>query len=141
MEVHCPTCGQECSRTIQDDLDSQTLSMMSLFLQKGVKLSKGEARVLAALRGRNRPVSRNLLMDRIYGLSPDADCPDDKIIDVWICKVKPKIKQTGLPWKIVTHWGLGYELEEDKAPQTLRRVALGVTACLLLAHPVLGRLF
>ncbi len=140
MEIHCPTCGQGCSREIQDALDSRTLAVMSLFLQKGVSLTKGEARVLAALRGKNRPISRNLLMDQVYGLGPDADYPDDKIIDVWICKLKPKIRKANLPWKIVTHWGLGYELEEEKSGQMLRRTACALMILLPLGQVLASRL-
>ena len=140
MNVNCPTCGQQCLNEIRDNLDKQTLAIMSLFMSRGVKIAKGEARLLAAMRQKNRPISRSLLMDQIYGLQPDADCPNDKIIDVWVSKARRRIREAKLDWRIVTHWGLGYELEEDKAPQTLRRVTIGLGTCLLLAHPVLGRI-
>ncbi len=138
--MECPTCGQPSFRGTRDSLDQRALAMKSLFLQRGVELTKGEARVLAILRGKNRPISRNLIMDQMYWDRSDGEFPDDKIIDVWICKVKPKIQKAKLPWRVLTHWGLGYQLEEENPSKSLKRIACTLMILLPLGQVILSRL-
>ncbi len=140
MDVHCPTCGQPCSPTTQDSHESQAAAIRSLFLQRGVEVTKGEARFLAVLRGRNRPVARTHIMDLLYGFRADGECPEEKILDVWVCKIKPKIEKSKLPWKLVTHYGLGYELREGQTKPILFRTACALMILLPLGQVLVSRL-
>lgn len=59
---------------------------------------------------RGRTVSRQTLYNAIYALMPQADWPHDKIIDVYICYIRRRLK--GTRWEIRTVWGSGYSLHE-----------------------------
>lgn len=54
---------------------------------------------------RGRTVSREMLMDLVYG---GMDEPDVKIIDVYIYKLRRKLALMGAPNMIETVWGRGY---------------------------------
>lgn len=58
-------------------------------------------------------VPKTRLMDALYGLQGDE--PGDKIIDVFICKLRRKIKPLGVA--IHTHWATGYSLGAEGAPR------------------------
>lgn len=51
-------------------------------------------------------VTKTLAMDAIYGDRPDADVAEEKIVDVWICKIRAKLEPWGI--EIETNWGQGY---------------------------------
>ena len=52
-------------------------------------------------------------MDRLYN---DTDEPDDKIIDVFVCKLRKKLSAAGVEGaEIATKWGKGFALEEKTA--------------------------
>lgn len=48
------------------------------------------------------------LLEHLYSTEPDIDRGDQKIIDVYICKIRRKLR--GCPWVIKTRWGVGYYL-------------------------------
>jgi len=57
-------------------------------------------------------VSKESFLSQIYG---GMDEPEIKIIDVFLCKIRQKIKKiTGDESYIHTVWGRGYTLEEKK---------------------------
>ena len=57
-------------------------------------------------------VSKESFLSQIYG---GMDEPEIKIIDVFLCKIRQKIKKiTGKETYIHTVWGRGYTLEEEK---------------------------
>ena len=57
-------------------------------------------------------VSKESFLSQIYG---GMDEPEIKIIDVFLCKIRQKIKKiTGNETYIHTVWGRGYSLEEEK---------------------------
>lgn len=58
-------------------------------------------------------VSREGLMVAIYGGSPD-DEPEMKIIDVFVCKLREKMRRFGSPYAIETVWGVGYRMVNTK---------------------------
>jgi two-component system cell cycle response regulator CtrA len=45
----------------------------------------------------------------LYSTNPD-DPPDEKILDVWICKMRKKLTPFGI--EIKTHWGECWEIPE-----------------------------
>lgn len=51
--------------------------------------------------------SKDKIMDHLYQLSPD-DEPDQKIVDVFVCKLRRKLEPLGL--EIGTAWARGYYL-------------------------------
>ncbi|WP_054310002.1 helix-turn-helix domain-containing protein [Mesorhizobium sp. 1M-11] len=59
--------------------------------------------------------SREQLLDRIYSLRPN-DPPEIKIIDVFICHIRRKLKPLGV--QIQNVWGRGYRLlpAEERKP-------------------------
>lgn len=59
-----------------------------------------------------RVVSKEAFLDQMYQLTDKE--PDIKIIDVFICKMRKKLKRTGLD--VRTWWGRGYSLEQPTKP-------------------------
>lgn len=57
-----------------------------------------------------RVVRKDGVHQALYALRP-GDAPDLKIIDVLVCKMRPKLKA----WEIVTAWGEGYMMRERVA--------------------------
>jgi len=54
--------------------------------------------------------SRSHLMDALYGGEPEADEPDDSILNVWVCKIRYKLEKLSLPYEIRNLHGHGYRL-------------------------------
>lgn len=59
---------------------------------------------------RGDAVTKNGLMDAVYTTGID-DQPEIKIIDVFICKLRKKLKPFGI--EIATIWGVGYQMTAD----------------------------
>lgn len=57
----------------------------------------------------NRVCTKTDLMNHLYG---GLDEPDDKIVDVFVCKVRKKLVRHGIV--ITTIWGRGYMLKSDQ---------------------------
>lgn len=70
-----------------------------------LELTGNEAQIFGLLMARD-VVTKSLAMVTIYGNKPDGDEAEQKIIDVWVCKMRAKLKHFGL--EIDTHWGQGY---------------------------------
>lgn len=87
------------------------------------QLTKQEFAVFLALwSARPRTLSKDQLIDALYGLLPDGDTPEIKIVDVFICKLRPKIKGMGV--SIETAWGKGYRMITGRdAKRTLASTA------------------
>lgn len=71
-------------------------------------LTPRESRILACLLGKKH-VSKEILYDFVYPL--DLDGPALKIVDVYVCKLRAKLKKYGIGVK--TDWGVGYWMTED----------------------------
>lgn len=104
-DCFCPVCGG-------------TLPEMpvTIFPERGIVVGGGrfatitgrEGEVLARLcASYPNVVSKSALMDALYSGSIDAE-PGEKIIDVFICKLRKKIEPLGI--RIETAWGTGYSL-------------------------------
>ena len=72
------------------------------------QLSPTEAMIYRFLLTREM-ASKRQIMDVIY-LGRPGDAPNVKIVDVYICKLRKKLKGRGV--EIVTHWGAGYGIAE-----------------------------
>ncbi len=82
-------------------------------------LSPRESRVLHALqRAGKRPLTKNGLMAVAYSDVPDTEWPQVKIIDVFVCKIRKKLREANADFEIETIWGLGYRLSpiKEEAP-------------------------
>ena len=78
-------------------------------LQRHFRLTGKEAALVHRLyETRNREVSKDALLDAMYNL--DADAPAPKIIDVFVCKIRAKIRAKEPTPFIETIWGRGYKL-------------------------------
>lgn len=76
-------------------------------------LTASEANLFDVLfKAGERGVSKQSLFDALYGNDPDGG-PDGKIVDVFICKLRRKLRDADLPWFIETLWGRGYRLVDD----------------------------
>ncbi len=95
------------------NLDSQSV----LAGGKRVHVTNNEYRILELLSQRKGKVlSKEMFLNHLYG---GIDEPEQKIIDVFVCKLRKKLTAaTGGEIYIETVWGRGYMLREP-APQTL----------------------
>lgn len=107
MSHLCPLCGS----AIVDD------ERVLVDIEGGLIVSAGRvaqltpqefAMFIALWEARPRTLTKERLMAAIYGLKPDGDEPEIKIIDVFVCKLRPKI--AGMGFAIETAWGKGYRL-------------------------------
>lgn len=90
-----------------------------------VRLSKLESKVLDAIISANgKDMSQQKIHDRIYGF--DEDCPEVRIIDVVITKLRKKIMNVsgGVDF-IKTVWGFGYAFEPQGFIPKYRRTVTG----------------
>lgn len=76
------------------------------------RLSRKEETLLRALRGLNGHVlHRERAMLTLYGTWEDA--PDQKIIDVFICKIRRKLMLAQARITIDTSWGRGWRMTPE----------------------------
>lgn len=61
-----------------------------------VRLTRTEQAILARLmQSPSQVLSRDRVYEVLYNERPDSDCPDSKIIDVFICKLRNKLGRIG----------------------------------------------
>jgi len=78
-----------------------------------LELTPAQARMFGMLMARDF-CTKQALMSGLYGLRHDGEVAEEKIIDVWVCKMRPKLKPWGMT--IETKWGEGYWMPaESKA--------------------------
>lgn len=77
--------------------------------KEGIKASHIQARILNRLFLKpGTVVDRRTMMNAIYFDRADGG-PMDKIIDIFVCKLRKKLKAAGGKYEIRGHWGLGWE--------------------------------
>ncbi len=100
----CPCCRRPLPETSDLIIDAGIVvcngHVASLTMQEHALLE-----ILAAAKGNVR--SKERLLASIYALQPDEP-PELKIIDVFVCKLRKKLKPLGV--EILTVWGQGYRL-------------------------------
>lgn len=108
----------ESNRQLKDAL-APTISLAPL------GLARGEGCIVAALwKAAPNVATKERLMIAVYGLR--SDVPDEKIIDVLICKARRRLAHFDI--RIETHWGLGYRMDlanAERLGEALRRGAEG----------------
>ncbi|WP_315920392.1 winged helix-turn-helix domain-containing protein [Mesorhizobium sp. SP-1A] len=104
-DTPCPCCGQPLP------LDGDLRIDDAGFVVRGgafATLTQQEHAVLTALQMASPRIrSREQLLADLYQLRCDEE-PEIKIIDVWVCKLRKKLKPLGI--NIDTVWGRGYRL-------------------------------
>lgn len=84
-------------------------------------LTPKEARLIGALvRARGNAVSVPRLMVALYGLEPDVE---PKIVDVFVCKIRRKLRVAGVPVTVRTVRGEGFRIDAQDADRLRRLVA------------------
>ncbi|MFL1780868.1 Response regulator transcription factor [Candidatus Hepatincolaceae symbiont of Richtersius coronifer] len=80
--------------------------------KKNIPLTHKEYSILEILSlKKGKAVSKEHLLDQLYG---GMEEPEPKIIDVFVCKIRKKIKKFTNQNYIATIWGQGYILDEPK---------------------------
>lgn len=98
----CPCCGQHLPETGDLRIDD---SGIVVFRGRFATLTRQEAEILGQLHAaRGAVVSRQSLLAGLYPI--EADEAEIKIVDVFVCKIRKKLKPLGLD--IGTAWGGGY---------------------------------
>lgn len=81
----------------------------------GAKITRTEAKVLAYIVNAHPAIATpDKIVTAVYWDKPDVDWPDEKIIDVFVCKLRKKLKQSGSIYSLNTVWGVGYTVEIAK---------------------------
>jgi DNA-binding response OmpR family regulator len=109
MDCPCPTCGKPI-----DFEDIRLESESGILIGRGrfATLTVKELAVFEILWDRPGKIfSKASLCDQVYSLLSD-DGPVEKIIDVFVCKIRKKISGCGIT--IETVWGQGYRLKKDR---------------------------
>lgn len=89
------------------DLTAQTVEVLG----KGVHISFREYQLLELLSLRKGvTLTKEMMMAAMYG---GMDEPEIKIIDVFICKLRKKLRDAGADGLIETVWGRGYIFREQ----------------------------
>jgi DNA-binding winged helix-turn-helix (wHTH) protein len=102
----CPCCGAPV-----DPLDAIFDKTLGVIMHGGesIRLTPTQFALVEAIAARYPGLAtREYIMDYVYGLLPDCDEPDDKVIDVVLCKIRKALEAVGLV--VVTEWGRGYRL-------------------------------
>lgn len=80
-------------------------------------LTGKEGELLVRLRqAGSRGIGKEALMTALYDNGPDCDWPTSKIIDIFVCKLRKKLKDQNAPFWIETVWGIGYRYREGHLP-------------------------
>jgi DNA-binding response OmpR family regulator len=110
----CPVCGGPRNFTSPIVFHNEEAYWQGARL----KLSPTEAQYLKVLSDRPRTVvSKESMYILLYAHLPDCDQPAEKIMDVYMCKLRKRLKQAGVPIVIETYWGRGWLLREaDDVP-------------------------
>lgn len=86
-------------------------------------LTSTEARLLGFLVRKPGVVSKQQLMELLYEQRSSGEVPETKVVDVFVCKIRRKLKPFGID--VATVWGQGYCLA---APDRARLKALEARA-------------
>lgn len=82
-----------------------------------IGLTRHEAALVKILHDHvGKAITKERLHGAIYAMRvTDAEVPEPKIIDVFVCKIRRKL--SGTPWEIKTNWGFGYSLHKREAAE------------------------
>lgn len=114
----CPACGEP----LYDE--SQTFGWLTFYTADGrtvvihehtqeiLPFSNAEAAILSVMaHAKGRVITKDKIYDTLYWMRGESDAPESKIVDVYICKIRKRIRALSLPLTVHTLWGRGYSLE------------------------------
>ena len=84
-------------------------------------LTDHESRLLGGLLTREI-MSKSQILSALYGHLPPDDEPEIKIVDVYVCKARRKLKRFGV--SIETKWGGGYYMTREAKAKVREYLAL-----------------
>lgn len=118
-QAHKVVLDDPADVTAQDTLDYLRAAKFDIWrpLAERFGLTRKEAQLVHALQtcpNGKHSVSKDYLIRVLYNDEWD-DPPQEKIIDVFVCKIRKKFEGTG--WSIRTIWGSGYRLEIEKGKE------------------------
>lgn len=58
-----------------------------------------------------RVVPKDVIYDQLFQLRNDQDQPDIKIIDVYACAIRKRLRDSRIPLALLTEWGVGYRVD------------------------------
>jgi len=101
-----------------DDLEFRVESLEAAINDQGsvyfASLTSTEEKVAQLLRMRSpNVVSKQAVLDLLYAFRSDGEQPEIKIVDVFVCKIRPKLAPLSI--LIETAWGRGYFMSSDAA--------------------------
>ena len=106
---HCPLCDEPLKKLERIIVD--VVASVAVLDNKAIILTPNQAIILDALvTAYPKEVSREFLMSKLYVI--EADEPEIKIIDVFICKLRKLL--VGTNYKINSIWGRGYRLSKER---------------------------
>lgn len=112
----CPVCGAALSKPVSGILPLRGLVMAN---GKQAKLTPHEMDLFNRLVEISpRALSRDAALDWLYQLENPINEPGPKIIDVFICRIRQKIKPLGL--RIDTVPGVGYSFPANAGLEVVR---------------------
>ena len=88
------------------------------------RLTPAPARLLETLMRAVGVVSRVRLTDAIWRGRPDG--PNEEMVCVYVCRVRPVLAEIGADVRIETHPGRGYSLEPPGDPRAVCHVPAGL---------------
>lgn len=114
VDGRCAGCGQPVPEFggIAFDDDRNEIRFRGKFVRN---LTGQEATLFhALLSAKGRTLSKEHLLTELYAkkVYADDELPEIKIIDVFVCKMRKKIKPLGID--VSTSWGRGYYLREPE---------------------------
>jgi|TARA_R100000501_G_C2621538_1_gene114765 DNA-binding response OmpR family regulator len=80
-----------------------------------VHYTKTERKYMCALLSTPGFITKEAIHHHIYRHDPEGG-PNDKIIDVFLCKVRRKLREANSRFFIITHWGYGIGLAMGVSP-------------------------
>jgi DNA-binding response OmpR family regulator len=100
----CPSCGQPLPETEEITLVEERNTI--LYRGRPIKMIPPAFEVFKfLLQRKNRVVSKDVLYDLLFWRRAEAEEPEPKIVDVYICKLRRALEPHGL--EIETIWGVG----------------------------------
>ncbi len=104
---------QEEFNSVTDSIETLTKAYMAPeapFDWSAYQLTMNEARMAGMLYKRMGKVcTKSQIFEAAYYQRPD-DPPDAKIIDVFLCKIRKKLRHFDAPYNVETVWGIGYRM-------------------------------
>jgi DNA-binding winged helix-turn-helix (wHTH) protein len=91
-----------------DYLTGDSIPEQSEVMQRFYATQKEAKLFLILQRSKGEVVRRDTILNRLYDAHEIDKVPDAKIIDVFVCKLRPKIEKAG--FRIENVWGEGYRL-------------------------------